>query len=262
MKTLRKIRSTILHGMAFLKPMREAIAQLECSIASRWASDAHRRLMGIQWRIPPVPEHFDHSIDLFYLWRADRNSLWLERGVFASLALQGGSLLELSCGDGFNARNFYSLRSKKVIACDFDPKAIRSAIKKNQAQNIDFVLADIRTDMPVGYFENIVWDAAMEHFTEDEIDNILKNIKNRLTEQGILSGYTIVENLDGIKLLDKHEYEFKCKEDLLRFFTPHFKNVTVFETFYPTRHNLYFWASDGILPFRSDWPNAITESKK
>ena len=257
----KKSLRSFLRKMAFAKPILERLIQLECTIASWWVSNSHKRLMAIQWSFPPHPEHFDHTIDLFYQWLATRNSLWLERGVFGSLALQGGSLLELSCGDGFNARNFYSLRSKKVVACDLDPKAIRTAQKKNRAQNIEFVLADIRTAMPEGEFENIVWDAAIEHFTEDEIEKILKDMKGRLTEQGILSGYTIVEKHDGTKSLDEHEYEFMSKEDLLRFFTPHFNNVTVFESLYSTRHNLYFWASDGTLPFSSDWPNAITVSR-
>jgi len=248
--------------MAFAKPMLEMMVQLECSIATRWVSGSHKRLMAVQWGILPHPEHFDHKIDLFYQWLSTRNSLWLERGVFGSLALQGGSLLELACGDGFNARNFYSLRSRQVVACDYNPGAIRTAKNKNKASNVDFVLADIRTDMPQGKFENVVWDAAIEHFTEEEIGNILKDIKSRLTEQGILSGYTIVEKQDGTKSLDAHEYEFKSKEDLMRFFTPHFKNVTVFETLYPNRHNLYFWASNGHLPFSSDWPHAITNSEK
>ena len=124
------------------------------------------------------------------------------------------------------------------------------------------MLADIRTDMSQGKFENIVWDAAIEHFTEEEIGKILKDIKDRLTEDGILSGYTIVEKQDGTKSLDEHEYEFKNKEDLMRFFTPHFNNVTVFETLYPSRHNLYFWASSGHLPFSREWPYAISSNNE
>jgi|YNPMSStandDraft_2_1061718.scaffolds.fasta_scaffold27438_2 SAM-dependent methyltransferase len=259
MKTLLR---KVLARTAFVKPVLEQVLQIECWLASRWVSSAHRRLMAVQWGFPPQPEHFDHHIDLFYQWLASRNSLWLERGVFGSLALQGGDVLELACGDGFNARNFYSFRSRRVIACDFDPKAINTARRKNTAPNVEFVLADIRSAMPDGKFENIVWDAAIEHFTPDEIQKILKDIKSRLTSEGILSGYTIVEKSDGTKSLSHHEYEFRSKEDLLRFLTPHFKNVTVFETIYPSRHNLYFWASDGCLPFRSDWPNVISESRE
>lgn len=257
---ISRIVRHFLPKMASAKPVFEWMVQLECSVASRWVAVAHRRLMAVLYSIPPHPEHFDHHIDLYYQWRLYRNPVWLERGVYGNLALHGGSLLELSCGDGFNTRNFYSLRSKRVVACDFDPKAIKDAMRKNSAPNIDYVLADIRTGMPEGLFENIVWDAAIEHFTEDEIDGILKDIKLRLTENGILSGYTIVEKKDGTKYLDDHEYEFKNKEDLLRFFTPHFKHVTVFETIDPSRHNLYFWASNGTLPFRADWSAALTET--
>lgn len=239
-----------------LKPQLEWMTQKEAMWAARWSSRAHKRLMSVQWTIPPQPEHFDHHIDLNYQWLETRNSLWVERGAFGSLALLGGDLLELACGDGFNARNFYSLRSRRIIACDFDPMAIAAAKLKNQAPNVEFVLADIRSQMPEGMFHNVVWDAAVEHFTPEETDSILRQIKARLMPGGIVSGYTIVEAAGG-KHLSHHEYEFRDKADLLRFFSPHFKNVTVFETIYPTRHNLYFWASDGSLPFRSDWPAMI-----
>lgn len=258
-RILRPIKKFVVKRIP--KYILETLAELECTMARRWVSSAHRRLMSIQWSLPPGPEFFDHQVDLFYQWLARRNSLWLERGVFGSLALRGGAVLELACGDGFNARNFYSLRSARVVACDFDPKAIKTARGKNSASNIEFLLADIRTEMPEGKFENIIWDAAIEHFTPDEIAKILAGIKSRLTDDGILSGYTIVERADGTKSLSQHEYEFKSKEDLLRFFTPQFRNVTVFETEYPERHNLYFWASDGMLPFGPGWSKAVTHRR-
>ena len=237
-----------------MRPFLEEIAQGFCSV-SRWlVAKTHKRLLKIQWGYGPQPEHFDHHIDLFYNWLESRNSLGWERGVFSGLALKGGDVLELACGDGFNARNFYSLRSKKVVACDFDLSAIRTAKRKNTAENIEFVLADIRTGMPNGSFDNIIWDAAIEHFTPPEIENIMRAIKNRLNTGGILSGYTIVEKADGTKSLSHHEYEFRDKQDLQRFLTPHFRNVIVFETIYSERHNLYFWASDGPVPFQPEWP--------
>jgi len=251
------IKKTLRKTMIPFKPVLESIIEVECAVARYSVSSAHRQLMSVQWGLPSQPEHFDHHIDLFYQWLKSRNSLWLERGVFGSLSLKGGRVLELVCGDGFNAKNFYSLRSSHVIACDFDPKAIRTAKNKNSAPNIEFVLADIRTDMPEEKFENIIWDAAIEHFTPVEIAQILDGIKTRLQENGILSGYTIVERTDG-KSLSLHEYEFKNKEDLLNFLSPYFNNVTVFETIYPSRNNLYFWASDGALPFNNDWSNMIT----
>jgi SAM-dependent methyltransferase len=211
----------------------------------------------VQWFLPPQPEHFDHHIDLFYQWLATRNPLWVERGAFGALALKGGDVLELACGDGFNARNFYSLRSRRVVACDFDPKAIRIANSRNRAPNVEYRLADIRTSLPEGTFENVVWDAAIEHFTPSEIDSIMEAVKSRLALDGVLSGYTIVKSGTGVMALSHHEYEFRDKKDLLRFLSPHFKNAIVFETVYPNRHNLYFWASDGVIPFDPQWANAV-----
>jgi hypothetical protein len=85
------------------------------------------------------------------------------------------------------------------------------------------------------------------------------NIKKRLGQNGVLSGYTMVEGADGKMGLPHHEYEFKSKEDLARFFRPHFRSVTVFETIYPERHNLYFWASDGVIPFMDEWDAATAK---
>ena len=169
--------------------------------------------------------------------------------------------MEVACGDRFNTRNFYSLRSHRVVACDFDPAAIRTARRKNAAPNVEYLLADIRVAMPAGRFENVVWDAAIEHFTPEETAAILRDIKARLTPDGILSGYTLVARADGKKSLDHHEYEFRDMADLARFLEPHFKHVSVFETLFPDRHNLYFWASDGALPFAAEWAHGLVRSR-
>jgi ubiquinone/menaquinone biosynthesis C-methylase UbiE len=240
--------------MVIFKPLFIYFFELETSILKFLTSQAYKKLFWATWGIPQNPEFFDHHIDLFYKWQKSKNSLWLERGVFSSLAIKrGGRILELACGDGFNSRNFYSHISESVIAVDFDKNAIKTAKRKNKTENVKFVLADIRSEMPKGSFDNIVWDAAIEHFTENEINEIMKEIKNRLDEKnGILSGYTIVERTER-KSLAQHEYEFKNMADLKRFFIPYFKDIIVFETIFPERHNLYFWASDGILPFSEKW---------
>lgn len=242
-----------------LKSALEWLCEAECTLARRWVSSAHRRLFYAQWTVRPMPEHFDHHIDLYAHWLESRSPLWLERGVYGSLALQGGDVLELACGDGFNACNFYSLRARRVVACDFNPAAIRTASRKNAAPNVEFVLADIRTSMPAGQFANIVWDAAIEHFTPAEIEKILGDIRTRLAPSGVLSGYTLAARRD--KATVYHEYEFADKEDLASFLRPHFAHVTVFETVYPTRHNLYFWASDTLsaIPFAPGWEPYVTK---
>jgi SAM-dependent methyltransferase len=233
-----------------------SILRLFSSMTRKLAYFAHWLQMKYDWKVPPQPEWFDHYCDQFYLFRQMKSPTWAERGIFGLLGMKkNAEVLELCCGDGFNSYHFYAHRAKKITAVDFDVNAIPHAKRYNQAENIEFRLADIRTQMPEGQFDNIIWDTAIEHFTEDEIDSILSKIKSQLKEHGILSGHTIVERADGVKQLSHHEYEFKSKEDLRRFFEPHFKNVKVFETLYPHRHNLYFFASNSVIPFDANWDN-------
>jgi len=220
---------------------------------NRWlrklVRSTHHLQFLVEWAVDN-PEYFDHNIDMYSSWYKTRESFPVERGVFSSFAMTANSrVLDLCCGDGFNSYHFYCLRAKHVTAIDFDREAIRWAKRNYKAPNLSFSIGDIRTDIPDGPFDNIVWDAAVEHFTETEITDIMSRLKTVLTPSGTLSGYTIIEPAGGGKHLHQHEYEFHSKEDLARFLTPHFKNVHVFQTVFPSRTNLYFYATDGTLPF-------------
>ena len=220
-------------------------------ISRNIASIAHKIQFKIEWRTDN-PEHFDHNIDLYHKWRKTRSSYPMERGVWSSFAIaqdgEPGLTLDLCCGDGFYSYYFYSLCSKQVLAIDFEPSAIKQAEKMHSAKNISYLVGDIRESIPEGPFKNIIWDAAIEHFTESEIQSLMSRIKQVLAIDGVVSGYTIVEDHSGEKRLHQHEYEFHNKEDLARFLSPWFNNVTVMVNKYPDRENLYFYASDGNLP--------------
>ena len=170
--------------------------------------------------------------------------------------------IELCCGEGFNSRYFYAHECKYIYACDFDSAAIKEAKRKYFADNLEFAISDIREGIPDEINgmspTNIIWDTAIEHFTPQEINEIMEKIKSVLSPQkGILSGHTVCEI--GEKMIEQHEYEFKNMQDLRRFFLPYFKNVIVWETIYSDRHNLYFMASDGTLPFSENWEHWITK---
>lgn len=227
----------------------------------------YKLLFYAEWGIIDTPENFDHELDLYWQWDEKCFPYWLERGVYSVQALkmfEDPCVVELCCGDGFNAKHFYSTSAKEIVACDFDKNIIKTAKRKNRRSNISFYEGDIRNgiysifgDKMRGGVTNIIWDAAIEHFTPTEINDIMNDIKQVLScRKGILSGYTIVEARDG-KSLEQHEYEFKDMGDLKRFLVPYFKNVYVFETIYPDRHNLYFYASDGPIPFEESWEHGL-----
>jgi len=227
---MRKLLISALKGLNFL--------------VRKVSAFTHFAQFAVQWGFHPRPEWFDHFLDQHWQFSAKNNGLWVERGVFSRLVMKPNSrMLEICCGDGFNARHFYSSRAASIVALDFDKDAIPHAKRYNAAPNISYLEQDIRNGLPAGPFDNIVWDAAIEHFTEAEIDKIMRELVERLGSDGILSGYTLTEDPSGKKSNALHEYEFKDKEDLRRFFTPHFKFVKVWDTVYPTRHNLYFVAS-------------------
>jgi SAM-dependent methyltransferase len=234
----------------------ERVVELECMLASKWAASAHDQLMAVQHRIPPIPASFDHHIDLYSVWLKTRNPMWVERGVFTSLCLKGGAVLELACGDGFNARNFYSLKSGKIIACDLDADVIATARRKNPAPNVEYLVCDIRRGLPSGTFDNIVWDYGFpfrHHFSDNDMHAILARVHDSLAADGILSGHTTISTESPRREL--HE-ELMVKRMLYQQLRAHFSSVLIFKTTSPARINVYFWASDGTVPFDTGWSNA------
>ena len=222
----------------------------------------HRFQQELQWRVAKhPPEWYDHFCDQHWRWAVSRNPMSWERGIIGLLGIKPGArLLDLCCGGGFFANRFFSTRAAQVTSVDFDPAAIRHAKKNFRAPNVEYVCADIRTAMPQGSYDNVTWDAAIEHFTEQEMDQILTNIKSRLVPDGILNGYTIIARPD-FKGHEDHEHEFATREELANLMKRHFKNVLILSTGYEDqfekRDNLYFFASDGPVPFDSGWHDVL-----
>jgi SAM-dependent methyltransferase len=114
-----------------------------------------------KWGFHPRPEWFDHFLDQHWQFSAKNNGLWVERGVFSRMVLKpNAKMLEICCGDGFNARHFYSSRAASIVALDFNKDAIPHAKRYNSVPNITYVQKDVREGLPTGPFDNIVWDAA------------------------------------------------------------------------------------------------------
>lgn len=216
---------------------------------------SHRVQLHLEWTPSLRPEWHDHFIDQ-YQWHRTRMPLPWERGIFGLLAIKpGASVLELCCGDGFNAYHFYSARAKSVHSVDWNTQAITHARRHFRALNITYDVLDIRQPLPAGSFDNVILDAAIGHFSAPEVTDLLKRIRERLTPEGTLCGYT---NLAADqKAHPAHQHEFTSKEELTSVLKAHFKNVLVWQTEYRIRHNLYFFASDSTLPFDRDWPHAL-----
>jgi hypothetical protein len=105
-------------------------------LVRKFSAFTHYAQFALQW-YPKPPEWFGHYLDQHWQWSATNNSLWVERGVFSRLVMKPNSkMLEICCGDGFNARHFYSSQASSSIALDFDADAIPRAKRYNSAPNV------------------------------------------------------------------------------------------------------------------------------
>jgi SAM-dependent methyltransferase len=234
----------------------------ELTAATRRLSHvAHQMKFMCDWVIPPLPEFNDQSINQFFLLPEFRSTFWLEGAVFCGLGIPPGKrILELCCGMGWYTDYFYSPFASEIVAVDFDPRAIEMARRFHPRPNVRYEVMDIRERFPSGQFETVIWDGAIEHFTSEEIDGIMKKMRGAMTVNARLLGYTVAEPADA-PLLPTHETHFANMQHLASLLKRYFKNVRVFERIHPTlsppRHNLFFYASDGLLPFDQDWEHGL-----
>ncbi len=172
---------------------------------------------------------------------------FFERGVYVSERLKKtDNVLDLCCGDGSVSALFIAPLVKKVIAVDFDPSAIKTARQRyGHSPNAVFEIQDIRK-LPYSSssFDCITWDCAIEHFTELEIDSILKRIHELLTPEGFLTGSTIEAHDEGAQHHD-HEFEFDNEDQVKSFLSKYFKTVEVWSRQHDKRVNIYFRAWKG-----------------
>lgn len=197
-----------------------------------------------EWDRPPTPEWFDHEYDLAFFdrWRRPH---FFERGVYLQEVLKPGMyVLDLCCGDGSVTALFIAPIAECVVGVDFDASAIRAAKRKyGRFQNIRFDVQDIRKlSVPPMNYDVIAWDAAIEHFTQDEVIAIMASIRRSLKPGGLLVGSSIAKS-DHIQHHD-HEHEFNGVADMRAFLERHFKNVVTWDRKHSDRTSLYFRCSD------------------
>ena len=221
----------------------------------------HRARFECDWMVPPLPEFNDQFLNQFYLLPELKRTFWLEGAVFCGLGIEPGKrILELCCGMGWYTDYFYSSFASEIVAVDFDPRAIEMAQRFHQRPNIKYEIMDIRDKLPSGPFASVIWDGAIEHFTEREIDGIMQNMRSAMVPGARLVGYTVAESASAPQL-PTHETHFRGIAHLGGLLKRHFKNVRVFERFHttvsPPRHNLFFYASDDALPFDPEWEHGL-----
>jgi SAM-dependent methyltransferase len=187
---------------------------------------------------------------------------FIERGFFSSLFLKGARTLELCCGDGYFTKNYFAPLSAEVLAVDFSEEAIRLAQLNFCGANIEYRVADIRTDFPDGKWDNVIWDGAIEYFTRPEARRVLGSIKEHLADGGVFSGCVMFDCEDARTNLERGRIKFYLRDEveLVDFLgCEYVVHVTRRSNVYP-RVNCYFSCSQQPLPQVFVSHQAITSS--
>lgn len=212
------------------------------SLCSRYLYSYYSHLQWRQWH-KSSPEWFDHRID-YYRWPIHLNPHWAERGIYSKEVMFAGcNVLDVACGDGFYAKYFYISTNAAHIDCiDINPKAIDHAIKLHNDSRITYYRIDaIRDEFPNTSYDVACFDGAIDHFSKDDLEIVLKKIKKVLGEDGVLTGY---QELNFHEPDKEHPICFVNENDVVKTFRPFFRYVRVLVTHTPGRVNCYLRCSD------------------
>lgn len=259
-KKLFKLNS-ILYPITF--PIVNFLAQFSSKVTEKF----YGLLMTIEWGRNPSPEWMDHDQDYFYQTRAKGKTFFLERGVLPKIfiseiidnnqGLSSLNILDLCSGDGFYSQFFLHDIAKNITMIDLDPLALDRAKKRKQRlpflknKSFNYINADIVSERIENIllkkniflkYDVIIFNAAIEHFKEEQVFQILESCKKLMSKKGLIFGYTLVEDEEHV--FDHHELLFKTKNDLKKIINKNFKNVECFQSISETRHNLYFLAKN------------------
>ncbi len=221
------------------------------------AYNAHNLKLLCDFQIPPATLYSDQFVNQFFLMSAFKRTWFVEGPAFCGLAIEPGSrILELGCGTGYYTDVFFSPFAAEIVAVDIDPRAIETARRMHQAKNIRYEVMDFRKALPDGPFDVVVWTPTIFAYAVDDVHTLMQRLHEVMASNARLSGFTCIEAARGGP--DVLWHDMKSLAERLRLY---FKNVRAFERAHPTiqppRHELYFYASDGPLPFDPEWPHGV-----
>ena len=232
-------------------------------------------LMKMDWAKIPRTEWMDHDQDAFYQFNSSGTFIHLERGLiprlyasnflikeeeFKNLKLEKKlNILDLCSGDSYISQKFFYDLSDTIVSLDLDPAAIargEKRIKRNKYMNTKhhFYQVDVEKIKISDFLRNkkldikfdiILFNAAIEHFKEEQLDFIFTSFKEVMKEKSFVSTYTIVEDENHQKYLpDHHEMFFSSKKHLENVVSKYFKFTKSHHSLVNDRCNIYCIASD------------------
>jgi SAM-dependent methyltransferase len=270
-KSIPFIRGIITILYPFIFPIIDFLAYR----SSKLTSFLYHILKMMDWGKKPRTEWMDHDQDTFHQFNSSGSFFHFERGMlprlyassfllknneFKNLKLEKKlNILDLCSGDSYISQKFFYDVSDTVVSLDLDPLALgrgKNRLKRNKYmnQNHFFYQFDVEKINILDFlkknkldikFDLVLFNAAIEHFKEDQLDFIFKSFKEVMKEKSFVSTYTIVEDSDDQKFLpEHHEMFFSSKEHLKNVISKYFEFTISHHSLFNNRHNIYCLASN------------------
>jgi cyclopropane fatty-acyl-phospholipid synthase-like methyltransferase len=233
------------------------------------------RLMNLDWTKLPGTEWMDHDQDTLYQYYTNGSFLHFERGIiprlitskllfneeeFTKLKIKKKiNILDLCSGDSYISQRFFFDCAKNIVSVDLDPQALKRGkdrLKQHKfmEKNHHFIQGDIEKDQISDLlkknnldfkFDIILFNMAIEHFNENELEFLLKSLIDSMNEKSFIFSATIIEDEnDAHYLPEHHEMFFANKDQLENIFKKYFKYTISQESLVNNRWNIYCAASN------------------
>jgi ubiquinone/menaquinone biosynthesis C-methylase UbiE len=157
--------------------------------------------------------------------------------------IKGKRVLDIPCGSGVYSNLFYELGAKEVVGIDISEEMVKLAKQKTNYPNSSFIQCDAQklNDLSLDKFDIITCIFLFNYAkTEEELENMIKNIKNLLNENGIL--LILNDNiLQSDYTTDYSRYNFtkSCENKIIKY--NFFNDVFNFDIInYKTEANIFF----------------------
>ncbi|MGE3550307.1 MAG: methyltransferase domain-containing protein [Geobacter sp.] len=171
-------------------------------------------------------EWFDHRLHLLDpekwfsdFWTASADNII---GVLP----QHGKMLNLCSGDGFYDYYFYRKRVAEIIAVELDDEPYRHALRLHSAPNIRYLKDNVLTyQPPESYFDVVTIRGAIEHFSRQDQQVIMRKAHAALKPGGWFCGDTPARRQDNRKHLSHHVCEWADEREMRQELGHHFKHI-------------------------------------
>jgi 2-polyprenyl-3-methyl-5-hydroxy-6-metoxy-1,4-benzoquinol methylase len=212
-----------------------------------------------EWVNAKAPPH--HSFNNYGAFRlamlpATVGAFPFLRGFFAMMAVnEGDKVLDISCGDGFFSKRFFSTKATHVDAFDIETYAIEMANRYNADPKVSYFVRDAIADpFPSDGYDVVIWDGGIAHFPPGTNDLMMAKIRTALKPGGLFVGS---ESL-GFDGSEDHLQRWMHEGEVRAMLSPYFKFVEVYTTSY--FYNLERTGSRGEFYWRCSDSEAALDS--